>query len=48
VANPGPFEVVADRFSEVRFDPVLADAVRLEVKLREGYSGGVLEWRVGD
>ena len=27
-------------------DPVRTAAVRLEVKLREGFSGGLLEWRV--
>jgi hypothetical protein len=32
----------------VTFKPVTVKAVRLEVKLREGFSGGILEWRVGE
>jgi len=47
VPNPSNFEVVADQFSTVRFDPVTTDALRLEVQLREGFSGGVLEWQTG-
>jgi DUF1680 family protein len=35
-----------DRFNAVRFPAVTAEAVRLEIKLREGMSAGVLEWRV--
>jgi hypothetical protein len=30
----------------VTFAPVTAKALRLKVKLRPGYSGGVLEWKV--
>jgi hypothetical protein len=46
VPNPGEFGVLADGFNQARFDPVTTDALRLEVTLREGYSAGVLEWRV--
>ncbi len=35
-----------DRFNELRFEPVRARALRLEVRLRDGKSAGVLEWRV--
>ncbi len=35
-----------DRFNKVAFEPVTAREVRLEVKLRPGYSGGVLRWAV--
>jgi len=45
VPNPSPFEVAADRFNTVRFDAVSTDALRLEVRLQEGFSGGILEWQ---
>jgi len=35
-----------DRFNEVDFQPVETKAVRLQVQLRDGYSGGILEWQV--
>src|SRR5690606_28957142 len=40
------FEVAKDRFSIAEFPPVTTDALRIEVQLQEGYSGGILEWRV--
>lgn len=36
----------ADQYNTVTFDPVKTDALRLEVSLRDGFSGGVLEWKV--
>ena len=38
--------VEKDRFNTLRFDPVETDGLRIEVQLRPGYSGGILEWRV--
>lgn len=35
-----------DRFNAVRFEPVISTALRLEVQLQRGYSGGILEWQV--
>lgn len=35
-----------DRFNKVSFEPVTTRELRLEVKLKPGYSGGVLRWRV--
>lgn len=35
-----------DRYNRVEFDPIKTVALRLEVELREGYSGGILEWRI--
>ena len=37
-----------DRFNKVTFEPVTTKSVRLEVKLKPDYSGGILEWRVGN
>lgn len=46
VVPEAPAGVELDAFNRVDFEPALADAVRLEVDLREGYSAGILEWRV--
>lgn len=46
VANASAFGVDKDRFNETTFDAVTTDALRIDVQLREGFSGGVLEWRV--
>ena len=35
-----------DQFNGVSFEPVTTRELRLEVKLKAGYSGGVLKWRV--
>ena len=41
-------ETRKDTFNRVEFAPVEAIAVRIEVKLKEGFSGGILEWRLGE
>ena len=46
VENVGPYGVAKDQFNEVRFTPIETDALRLEVELRPGCTGGILEWRV--
>jgi hypothetical protein len=38
--------VKKDAFNKLAFKPVSTSALRLDVKLRDGYSGGILEWRV--
>lgn len=35
-----------DQFNKVSFEPVTTRELRLEVKLKDGYSGGVLKWSV--
>jgi hypothetical protein len=37
---------VKDGWNKVRFTPVETTALRLEVTLQEGFSGGILEWRM--
>ena len=37
--------VEMDRFNRVTFKPVETKALRLEVQLQPGWSGGILEWR---
>lgn len=36
-----------DAFNEMRFKALTTTALRLEVDLQEGFSGGILEWQVG-
>jgi hypothetical protein len=40
------FPVATNRFNSASFTPVTTNAVRLEVQLRMGYSGGILGWRL--
>jgi len=35
-----------DRFNTVTFEAIQTDALRIEVRLAEPYSGGILEWKV--
>ena len=46
VEPPDGFPVVADAFLRVSFPPVTSDRFRLEVRLQDGWSGGVLEWEL--
>lgn len=46
VETSGPYGVEKDRFNRVAYKPVTTRALRLEVQLRQGASGGVLEWRL--
>jgi DUF1680 family protein len=40
------YGVACDRFNRVSFAPVTTWELKLEVKLRAGFSGGILEWSV--
>jgi len=42
----GDYPVVKDGWSRAAFEPVQTQAVRLEVQLKDGFSGGILEWKV--
>jgi hypothetical protein len=46
VPEPTGYPTRPDQFCEARFQPVTTDALRLEVQLEPGFSGGILEWRV--
>jgi hypothetical protein len=46
VGRPDGCGVEKDRFNRATFGAVETTAIRLEVKLRPGFSGGILEWRV--
>lgn len=46
VETDDDFAVEADRFNTVRFAPLTADALRIEVQLQDEFSAGVLEWKI--
>src|SRR5262249_9399701 len=46
VSGAGAYGTDKDKFNRLTFDAVETTAIRLEVKLEEGFSGGILEWRV--
>lgn len=48
VSNASEYGVRKDRFNRVKFAPVDTTMLRIEVQLRPGFSGGILEWRVGE
>jgi hypothetical protein len=41
-----PYQVHANRYDAVEFEPVKTTGLRLEAKLRPNHSGGILEWKV--
>jgi hypothetical protein len=47
VKSTGKFGTAPDAMNIVRFEPVSTGALKLEVKLQDGFSGGILEWAVG-
>jgi hypothetical protein len=46
VEAAGPFGVARDQYNVVRFTPVKATALRLELVMQPGVSAGVQEWKV--
>ncbi|MCW5555734.1 MAG: glycoside hydrolase family 127 protein [Verrucomicrobiae bacterium] len=46
VAAKGNYSVAKDKWCEVEFEPVQTAALRLVVKLQDGWSTGVHEWKV--
>jgi len=45
VSGATAYGVARNQFNTVQFTPVLTTAVRLQVQLQSGYSGGILEWQ---
>ena len=43
----GTYGVKPDAYNKVTFAPVTTTALRLEVQLQDGFSGGILRWRNG-
>lgn len=46
VEGADAFAIKPDQWNRVKFSPVTTTGLRIEVKLREGFSGGILEWRL--
>ncbi len=47
VEGASGYGVALDQFNRVAFRPVKTSALRIEVRLRDGWSAGVQEWAVG-
>jgi DUF1680 family protein len=48
LAGGAEYGVALDQFNKVAFEPVTTRGLKLEVKLKQGFSGGVLKWRVSE
>jgi DUF1680 family protein len=48
VQTTKPYGTTPDKYNPLSFNPVTTDALRIEVQLQEGYSAGVLEWKVNN
>lgn len=46
VSNPSAYGIEKDKFNRTTFTPVRTTGLRIEVQLRDGVSGGILEWRL--
>jgi hypothetical protein len=46
--DPSECGVKPDTYNRVTFKPVQTTALRLEVQLQPGFSGGILRWKVED
>ena len=46
VGATGTFPVRKDGWNRVEFPAVETSSLRLEVQLQDGYSGGILEWKI--
>jgi hypothetical protein len=47
VQASSPFTTRLDAYNRVNFPPLTTTALRIEVKLQPGFSGGILEWKLG-
>lgn len=47
VEGAGEYGVERDRYNEVAFKAISTRALRIEVQLRDDFSAGALEWRIG-
>jgi DUF1680 family protein len=48
LAAGASYSTARDQFNRVAFEPVTTRELKLEVKLRAGFSGGILEWSLAD
>ncbi len=46
VKNKDPYNIDKDKYNRVSFEPVTTSALKIEAKLQENVSGGIIEWKV--
>jgi hypothetical protein len=46
VSGPSRGGIVKDEYNKVTFQPVMATALRIEVRLQRDFTAGILEWKV--
>ena len=46
VTGASEYTTTLDQFNRVTFDPVVTEALRLEVQLQPDFSAGIIEWKV--
>ncbi len=46
VEKPSAYGTAGNRYNHVSFVPVISTGLRIEVQLKEDYSGGILEWKL--
>ncbi len=46
VTTTDDYPVKANSYNRITFDPVRTSALRIEIQLQDGFSGGILEWRI--
>ena len=48
VVTNDEYETARDRYNRIAFEPVNTTGIRIEAKLQDDFSAGILEWRVGN
>jgi hypothetical protein len=48
LAEGAKYGTELNEFNKISFEPVETRELKMEVKLKEGYSGGVLKWTVSE
>ncbi|MCD4793213.1 MAG: glycoside hydrolase family 127 protein [Bacteroidales bacterium] len=46
ISKHGEYPVLKDEFTTIEISSIKTKSVKLEVKLQEGFSGGILEWKL--
>jgi uncharacterized protein len=42
----GSYGAAPNTYNTAKFKPIESDALRIEVRLQAGFSGGILEWKI--
>jgi DUF1680 family protein len=48
LSGKSTYGTASDRFNRISFERVVTSELKLEVKLKQGFSGGILEWTVNE